>query len=103
MAHIGTMSKHANEELSDRRLKYLMELADECLPIAAGYRLRLARSNTMLMRLVCAIDANPALRFTMTADERGACWIDIRLLETSSVPGAAKHPASQPPRTHIVA
>ncbi len=103
MAHIGTMSTHNGRAPSDRRLKYLIESADECRSVSGGYRLRLARSNTMLLMLVAAIEANPAIRFTMTIDESGECWLDIRSQEASSLPAPAKYPAPKPPRAHVVA
>ncbi len=71
------MSKRVVSEPSDRRLKYLLDMAEECHVVAGGYRLRFARNNTTLLLVVGAIDANPALRFTVTTSETGACWVDV--------------------------
>jgi len=58
-------------------LKYLIEMADECRLLARGYRLRFTRSNRTLLIVMGAIDANPALRFQMTMDETGVCWVNV--------------------------
>ena len=83
------MSKHNGETLPDRRLTYLIETADECHVAAGGYRLRFTRSNTTLLLVMGAIDANPAVRFQMTMDERGACWVDV------TIPGVAPPPPTR--------
>ncbi len=77
--HTRTMSKHHGETPPHRRLTYLIETADECHIAAGGYRLRLTRSNTTLLLVMGAIDANPALRFQMTMDETGVCWVDVAI------------------------
>ena len=70
------MPKRAGEH-ADRRLGCLVELADECRAVDGGCRLRFARNGAMLRLVIGAIDANPALRFHMTFDESGSCWVDV--------------------------
>jgi hypothetical protein len=56
----------------------LMDAADECHAVGGGYLFRFTRASAALRLVAGLFDANPELRFQMTIDEMGICWLNVR-------------------------
>ena len=56
----------------------LMDAADECHAVDGGYLFRFTRAKAALRLVTALFHANPELRFQMTIDEMGICWLNVR-------------------------
>jgi len=94
------MSTLVNERLLDRSVTLLMDSADECHAVAGGYLFRFTRAQAAMRLIAALVDSNPDLRFQMTIDEMGICWLNVRSSNDSmarQVPVPARRHRPVPP------